>query len=65
MKEIKPCPVCGKMPELSLDDNRAIAQIRCVCGHGFIHYAPNTYTKVTEDIFPQLIEDWNVAASMR
>ncbi len=64
-KEIKPCPICGKMPTCSIDQHKTMAFVKCECGHGFTFYAPNKYTKVTEDVFPMLIEDWNVAACMR
>ena len=64
MKEIKPCPICGKTPKMDIDEYQTMAFIRCECGHGFVHYAPNRSTKVTEDIFPSLVEDWNVAASV-
>lgn len=61
-KKLKPCPLCGKEPLVSLDTESKTAFIKCECGHGFTYYAPNTYTQVTEAVFPELIESWNVAA---
>lgn len=61
---LKPCPLCGNAPVVSIEPKMLAAFIKCKCGHGFVYYAKNRQEKITEDVFPKLAESWNIAASV-